>query len=198
MSEKKKYNLFSSGNLENEIAGRWAHQPLGLLMVYAEGLCDEFYEGATDTIGPAMQDEMDDLYTAYREIKDENIKVRALKQVRAWMDAVISAFDWIEAHVTDPAARGLAENKITGKGAQPLGILVAVSSNLWHDTCKAIANNIGVPLRDSVDGYYAKDKKITDKNAKIKALKRIRVWLDVVIDAVEYVEERTDNDRYSG
>ena len=35
-----------------------------------------------------------------------------------------------------------------------------------------------------MDNYYAKDKKITDKNVKIKALKRIRVWLDVIIDAV--------------
>ena len=49
----------------------------------------------------------------------------------------------------------------------------------------------------AVDSYYAKDKQITDKNARMKALKRIRVWLDVVIDAVSYVEERTDNSDFT-
>lgn len=44
-----------------------------------------------------------------------------------------------------------------------------------------------------MDSYYAKDKAVKDENARMKALKRIRVWLDVIIDAVSYVEERTDN-----
>ena len=35
---KQKYTFFSAGELENEIAGRWAYQPLGLLMVYASKL----------------------------------------------------------------------------------------------------------------------------------------------------------------
>jgi hypothetical protein len=190
---EQKYTLFSAGELENEIAGKWAYQPLGLLMVYASKLADEFYEGVNDTVGPMLQDTVDDLYDAYAEIKDENIKVRSLKQLRAWLDAVIHAFEVIETTVTDPAIRGVFENKVTGVGAGPLGTLVGYSSGLWHDTSKAIAYKIGTPLRESVDSYYAKDKQITDQNARMKALKRIRVWLDVIIDAVSYVEERTDN-----
>jgi hypothetical protein len=140
-----------------------------------------------------LQDTVDDLYDAYAEIKDENIKVKSLKQLRAWMDAIVPTFEWIESNITDPATRGMFENKVAGNGAGPLGILVGYSSNLWHDTSKAIAYKIGTPLRESVDNYYAKDKQITDQNARMKALKRIRVWLDVIIDAVSYVEERTDN-----
>ena len=194
---EQKYTLFSAGELENEIAGKWAYQPLGLLMVYASKLADEFYEGVNDTVGPMLQDTVDDLYDAYAEIKDENIKVKSLKQLRAWMDAVIRAFEVIETTVTDPAIRGVFENKVAGKGAQPLGTLVAYGGSLWHDTSKAVAIKIGLPLRESVDSYYAKDKAVNEKNAKIKALKRIRLWLDVVIDAVSYVEERTDNSDFT-
>ncbi len=194
---EQKYTLFSAGELENEIAGKWAYQPLGLLMVYASKLADEFYEGVNDTVGPMLQDTVDALYDAYAEIKDENIKVKSLKQLRAWLDAVIHAFEVIETTVTDPAIRGVFENKVTGVGAGPLGTLVGYSSNLWHDTSKAIAYKIGTPLRESVDNYYANNKKITDDNARMKALKRIRVWLDVVIDAVSYVEERTDNSDFT-
>ena len=194
---EQKYTLFSAGELENEIAGKWAYQPLGLLMVYASKLADEFYEGVNDTVGPMLQDTVDDLYDAYAEIKDENIKVKSLKQLRAWMDAVIRAFEVIETTVTDPAIRGVFENKVAGKGAQPLGTLVAYGGSLWHDTSKAVAIKIGLPLRESVDSYYAKDKAVNEKNAKIKALKRIRLWLDVIIDAVYYVEERTDNSDFT-
>lgn len=194
---EQKYTLFSAGELENEIAGKWAYQPLGLLMVYASKLADEFYDGANDTVGPMLQDTVDDLYDAYAEIKDENIKVKSLKQLRAWLDAVIHAFEVIETTVTDPAIRGVFENKVAGIGAGPLGTLVGYSSNLWHDTSKAIAYKIGTPLRESVDNYYAKNKEITDNNARMKALKRIRVWLDVVIDAVSYIEERTDNSDFT-
>lgn len=194
---EQKYTLFSAGELENEIAGKWAYQPLGLLMVYASKFADEFYDGVNDTVGPMLQDTVDDLYDAYAEIKDENIKVKSLKQLRAWLDAVIHAFEVIETTVTDPAIRGVFENKVAGKGAQPLGTLVAYGGSLWHDTSKAVAIKIGLPLRESVDSYYAKDKQITDKNARMKALKRIRVWLDVVIDAVSYVEERTDNSDFT-
>jgi alcohol dehydrogenase class IV len=194
---EQKYTLFSAGELENEIAGKWAYQPLGLLMVYASKLADEFYEGVNDTVGPMLQDTVDDLYDAYAEIKDENIKVKSLKQLRAWLDAVIRAFEVIETTVTDPAIRGVFENKVAGKGAQPLGTLVAYGGSLWHDTSKAVAIKIGLPLRESVDSYYAKDKAVNEKNAKIKALKRIRLWLDVVIDAVSYVEERTDNSDFT-
>lgn len=194
---EQKYTLFSAGELENEIAGKWAYQPLGLLMVYASKLADEFYEGVNDTVGPMLQDTVDDLYDAYAEIKDENIKVKSLKQLRAWLDAVIHAFEVIETTVTDPAIRGVFENKVAGKGAQPLGTLVAYGGSLWHDTSKAVAIKIGLPLRESVDSYYAKDKAVNEKNAKIKALKRIRLWLDVVIDAVSYVEERTDNSDFT-
>lgn len=190
---EQKYTFFSAGELENEIAGKWAYQPLGLLMVYASRLADEFYDGVNDTVGPMLHDTVDDLYDAYAEIKDENIKVKSLKQLRAWLDAVIHAFEVIETTVTDPATRGVFENKVTGVGAGPLGILVGYSSNLWHDTSKAIAYKIGTPLSESVDSYYAKNKQITDDNARMKALKRIRLWLDVVIDAVSYIEERTDN-----
>lgn len=190
---KQKYTFFSAGELENEIAGKLAYQPLGLLMVYASKLADEFYEGVNDTVAQMLQDTVDDLYDAYAEIKDENIKVKSLKQLRAWMDAVVPAFEWSEANITDPATRGMFESKVAGEGAQPLGTLVAYSSYLWHDTSKAIALNIGAPLRESVDSYYAKNKAVNGDNAKIKALKRIRLWLDVVIDAVSYVEERTDN-----
>ena len=192
---EQKYTLFSAG--ENEIAGKWAYQPLGLLMVYASKLADEFYEGVNDTVGPMLQDTVDDLYDAYAEIKDENIKVKSLKQLRAWLDAVIHAFEVIETTVTDPAIRGVFESKVAGKGAQPLGTLVAYGGSLWHDTSKAVAIKIGLPLRESVDSYYAKDKAVNEKNAKIKALKRIRLWLDVVIDAVSYVEERTDNSDFT-
>lgn len=194
---EQKYTLFSAGELENEIAGKWAYQPLGLLMVYASKLADEFYEGVNDTVGPMLQDTVDDLYDAYAEIKDENIKVKSLKQLRAWLDAVIHAFEVIETTVTDPAIRGVFENKVAGKGAQALGTLVAYGGSLWHDTSKAVAIKIGLPLRESVDSYYAKDKAVNEKNAKIKALKRIRLWLDVVIDAVSYVEERTDNSDFT-
>lgn len=194
---EQKYTLFSAGELENEIAGKWAYQPLGLLMVYASKLADEFYEGVNDTVGPMLQDTVDDIYDAYAEIKDENIKVKSLKQLRAWLDAVIHAFEVIETTVTDPAIRGVFENKVAGVGAGPLGTLVGYSSNLWHDTSKAIAYKIGTPLRESVDNYYANNKKITDNNARMKALKRIRVWLDVVIDAVAYIEERTDNSDFT-
>ena len=194
---EQKYTLFSAGELENEIAGKWAYQPLGLLMVYASKLADEFYEGVNDTVGPMLQDTVDDLYDAYAEIKDENIKVKSLKQLRAWLDAVIHAFEVIETTVTDPAIRGVFENKVAGKGAQPLGTLVAYGGSLWHDTSKAVAIKIGLPLRESVDSYYAKDKAVNEKNAKIKALKRIRLWLDVVIDAVSYVEARTDNSDFT-
>lgn len=197
MATKKSYSVFEGGALENEIAGKNANQPLGVLMCYAGRLCDEFYDGVNDTVGPALQDEVDDLYDAYAEIKDENIKVRALKQIRAWMDAVIPAFVWIEQNIADPSSRGIAENKVAGSGVGPLGLLAAWSGWLWHDTSKAIANTIGVPLRESVDSYYAKDKAIKDKNEKIKALKRIRVWLDVIIDAVTYVEEHTDFEDFS-
>ena len=48
-----------------------------------------------------------------------------------------------------------------------------------------------------MDSYYAKDKAVKDDNAKIKALKRIRLWLDVVIDAVAYIEDRTDNSDFT-
>ncbi len=190
---KQKYTFFSAGELENEIAGKWAYQPLGLLMVYASKLADEFYEGVNDTVGPMLQDTVDDLYDTYAEIKDENIKLKSLKQLRAWLDAVIRAFEVIETMVTDPTTRGVFENKVAGEGAQPLGTLVAHSGSLWHDTSKAVALKIGIPLRESVDSYYAKNKEVKDENAKIKALKRIRLWLDVVIDAVAYIEERTDN-----
>lgn len=195
--DKQKYTFFSAGELENEIAGKWAYQPLGLLMVYASKLADEFYDGVNDTVGPMLQNTVDDLYDAYAEIKDENIKVKSLKQLRVWLDAVIRAFEVIETTVTDPAIRGVFENKVAGVGSGPLGTLVGCSFNLWHDTSKAIAYKIGTPLRESVDSYYAKDKQITDKNARMKALKRIRVWLDVVIDAVSYVEERTDNSDFT-
>lgn len=197
MAAKKSYSVFEGGALENEIAGKNANQPLGVLMCYAERLPDEFYDGVNETVGPALQDEVDDLYDAYAEIKDENIKVRALKQIRAWMDAIIPAFEWIETHIADPGTRGVAENKVAGSGVGPLGLLAAWSGGLWHDTSKAIAYNIGVPLRESVDSYYAKDRAIKDKNEKLKALKRIRVWLDVIIDAVAYVEEHTDFNDFS-
>lgn len=192
MTAPKKYSFVEGGALENNIAGKGTNQPLGVLMCYADRLCDEFYNGVNDTVGPALQDVVDDLYDAYAEIKDENIKVRALKRIRAWMDAVIPAFEWIERNYGDPGTRGFAENKVTGSGAGPLGILCAYSCNLWHDTCKAIANEIGKPFQEQVDTYYANDRKIKDENAKIKALKRIRVWLDLIIQAVEYIEERTE------
>ena len=150
---EQKYTLFSAGELENEIAGKWAFKPLGVLMCYAGRLADEFYEGVNDTVGPMLQDTVDDLYDAYAEIKDENIKVKALKQIRAWMDAIIPTFEWIEANITDPSTRGMFENKVTGDGAGPLGTLVGYSSILWHDTSKAIAYKIGTPLRESVDNY---------------------------------------------
>lgn len=190
---EKKYTFFSAGELENEIAGKWAYRPLGLLMVYASKLADEFYEGVNDTVGPMLQDTVDDLYDDYAEIKDENIKLKSLKQLRAWMDAIVPTFEWIEENITDPSTRGMFENKVAGDGAGPLGTLVGFSSTLWHDTSKAIACKIGTPLRESVDTYYAKDKQITDENVRMKAIKRIRVWLDVVIDAVAYIEERTEN-----
>lgn len=190
--DKQKYTFFSAGEIENEIAGQWAYQPLGLLMVYASKLADEFYEGVNDTVGPMLQDTVYDLYDAYDEIKEENVKLKSLKQIRAWLDAVISAFELIETTVTDPATRGLFENKVAGEGCRPLGLLVACSHSLWHDTSKAVAFKIGTALRESVDAYYVKNKAVTDENEKIKALKRIRLWLDVVIDAVAYIEERTD------
>lgn len=195
--DKQKYTFFSAGELENEIAGKWAYQPLGLLMVYASKLSDEFYDGVNDTVSPMLQDTVDDLYDAYAEIKDENIKVKSLKQLRAWLEAVIHAFEVIETSVADPAIRGVFENKVAGKGAQSLGTLVAHAGSLWHDTSKAVALNIGLPLQESVDSYYAKGKAVKDENAKIKALKRIRLWLDVVIDAVAYIEERTDNSDFT-
>lgn len=197
MKTKKKYTFFSAGELENEIAGKWAYQPLGLLMVYASKLADEFYDGVNDTVGPMLQDTVDDLYDAYAEIKDENIKLKSLKQLRAWMDAIVPTFEWIEATITDPSTRGMFESKVAGKGAQSLGTLVAHAGSLWHDTSKAVALKIGLPLQESVDSYYAKDKAVKDENAKIKALKRIRLWLDVVIDAVAYIEERTDNSDFT-
>lgn len=195
--DKQKYTFFSAGELENEIAGKWAYQPLGLLMVYASKLADEFYDGVNDTVSPMLQDTVDDLYDAYAEIKDENIKVKSLKQLRAWLEAVIHAFEVIETSVADPAIRGVFENKVAGKVAQSLGTLVAHAGSLWHDTSKAVALKIGLPLQESVDSYYAKDKAVKDENAKIKALKRIRLWLDVVIDAVTYIEERTDNSDFT-
>ena len=183
--DKQKYTFFSAGELENEIAGKWAFQPLGVLMCYAGRLADEFYEGVNDTVGPMLQDTVDDLYDAYAEIKDENIKVKSLKQLRAWLDAVIRAFEVIETTVMDPSTRGMFENKVAGKGAQSLGTLVAHAGSLWHDTSKAVALKIGLPLQ------------VKDDNAKIKALKRIRLWLDVVIDAVAYIEDRTDNSDFT-
>ena len=195
--DKQKYTFFSAGELENEIAGKWAYRPLGLLMVYASKLADEFYEGVNDTVGPMLQDTVDDLYDDYAEIKDENIKLKSLKQLRAWMDAIVPTFEWIEENITDPSTRGMFENKVAGKGAQSLGTLVAHAGSLWHDTSKAVALKIGLPLQESVDSYYAKDKAVKDENAKIKALKRIRLWLDVVIDAVAYIEERTDNSDFT-
>lgn len=121
---KQKYTFFSAGELENEIAGKWA------FMVYASKLADEFYDGVNDNVIPMMQDTVDDLYDAYAEIKDENIKGKALKQLRAWLEAVIHAFEVIETSVADPAIRGVFENKVAGKGAQSLGTLVA------HALCK--------------------------------------------------------------
>lgn len=196
MTKTKLYSLFEAGELENKIAGRVA-DPLGILMVLSDRMWEEFYRGTDESIGAAFQDIVDDFYDADEAINDDNIKVRSLKRVRVWMDAVVSAFEWIETNIADPASCGIAECKILGSAAQPLGTIAAYSAWLWHDTCKAVANIIGAPLRDSVDSYYAKDKAITDKNAKVKAMKRIRAWLDVVIDAVEYIEAHTNAEDFS-
>lgn len=193
---QKTYSLFEAGELENKIAGRVA-DPLGILMVLSDRMWTEFYKGTDESIGAAFQDIVDDFYDADAAINDDNIKVRSLKRVRVWMDAVVSAFVWIETNIADPVSCGIAECKILGSAAQPLGTIAAWSGWLWHDTCKAVATIIGAPLRDSVDSYYAKDKAITDKNAKVKAMKRIRAWLDVVIDAVEYIEARTNAEDFS-
>lgn len=192
MEPQKKYSFFEAGEVENKIAGTHTADPLGVLMVLAPNLWQDYSIVADTYAAEELLTAADTYYKADAKITDANIKVRALKRVRVWMDAVIVAFEWFEENIPDPSSRGLAENQVLGDASHPLGTIVAYSGWLWHDTCKAIANEIGTPLRESVDGYYAKDKAITCKNAKIKALKRIRIWLDVIIDAVAYIEERTE------
>lgn len=192
MEPQKKYSFFEAGEIENKIAGTRVADPLGVLMVLAPNLWQDYSIVADTYATEELLTAADTYYKADAKITDSNIKVRALKRVRVWMDAVIIAFEWFEENIPDPSSRGLAENQVLGDAAHPLANIVAYSGWLWHDTCKAIANEIGAPLRESVDGYYAKDKAITCKNEKIKALKRIRIWLDVIIDAVAYIEERTE------
>ena len=192
MEPQKKYSFFEAGEVENKIAGTRVADPLGVLMVQASSLWQAYSDWANNIADKKLLRAAHNYFKADSAINDDNIKVRSLKRVRAWMDAIIVAFEWCEKNIDDPTSRGLQEISATGDAAHPLANIVAYSGWLWHDTCKAIANEIGTPLRESVDGYYAKDKAITCKNAKIKALKRIRIWLDVIIDAVAYIEERTE------
>lgn len=192
MTATKKYSFFEGGKIENAIAGTRTADPLGVLMVLAPNLWQDYSIVADTYAAEKLLTAADTYYKADAKITDDNIKVRALKRVRVWMDAVIVAFEWFEENIPDPSSRGLAENQVLGDAAHPLASIVAYSHNLWHDTCKAIAREIGKPFQEQVDTYYANDKKIKDKNEKIKALKRIRVWLDLIIQAVEYIEERTE------
>lgn len=192
MEQKKKYSFYEGGDVENKIAGKYVADPLGVLMVLTPKLWEAYSDGVNNYDNEKLLTAADKYYREDAAINDENIKVRSLKRVRVWMDAVIAAFIYFETNISDPAQRGLAEVKVLGDAAGPLGTIAAYSSSLWHDTCKAIATEIGKPFQEPVDTYYAKDKAIKDPNAKIKGLKRIRVWLDLIIQAVEYIEERTE------
>ena len=93
---------------------------------------------------------------------------------------------------------GTIENEIAGRAAPYLAMLMLHSSSLWHDTGKAIANRIGKYMSDDMrqkyDDFYDKQNKLyrEEKNQKLKAIKIIRLWLDVIEDAFAYVEEHTD------
>ena len=93
---------------------------------------------------------------------------------------------------------GTIENEIAGRAAPYLAMIMAYSNLLWHDTGKAIANRIGkhMPdeLRQKYEDFYDKQNKFYDeeKNAKLRAIKIIKLWLDVIEDAFAYVEEHTD------
>ena len=192
MTAPKKYSFVEGGKIENAIAGTHTADPLGVLMVLAPNLWQDYSIVADTYAAEELLTASDTYYKADSKITDANIKVRSLKRIRVWMDAVIVAFEWFEENIPDPSSRGLAKNQVLGDASHPLGTIVAWSGWLWHDTCKAIAREIGKPFQEQVDTYYAEDRKIKDENAKIKALKRIRVWLDLIIQAVEYIEERTE------
>ena len=98
----------------------------------------------------------------------------------------------------DAVANGTIENEIAGRAAPYLAMLMAQSSLLWHDTGKAIANRIGkhMPdeLRQKYEDFYDKQNKFytEEKNVKLRAIKTIKLWLDVIESAFTYVEEHTD------
>ena len=97
----------------------------------------------------------------------------------------------------DAIENGMIEYEIAGKAAPYLAMLMMQSNMLWHDTGKAIANRIGktMPdeLRQAYEEFYDKQKLYSEeKNVKLRAIKTIKLWLDVIDIAFTYVEEHTD------
>ncbi|MBR4407520.1 MAG: hypothetical protein IKT27_04315, partial [Clostridia bacterium] len=120
MTAPKKYSFVEGGKIENAIAGTHTADPLGVLMVLAPNLWQDYSIVADTYAAEELLTASDTYYKADSKITDANIKVRSLKRIRVWMDAVIVAFEWFEENIPDPSSRGLAKNQVLGDASHPL------------------------------------------------------------------------------
>jgi hypothetical protein len=93
---------------------------------------------------------------------------------------------------------GIAEQEFIGATlTDPLisSVVVCMSreGSLYHQTLKGIAKNIhDKTFHEKVDTWYEEyvHLKETCKNAKVRTLRRLSGWFNLLADAFEYVEER--------
>jgi hypothetical protein len=95
---------------------------------------------------------------------------------------------------------GRAEQEFIGASlTDPLisGVVVCMSreNSLYHQTLKGIANNIhDDQFHAKADAWYEKYIQLgkKNKNIKVRALRRLAGWFNLLADAFEYVEERKE------
>jgi hypothetical protein len=95
---------------------------------------------------------------------------------------------------------GIAEQEFIGTPlTDPLinSVVVCMSreNSLYHQTLKGIAKNIhDETFHAKADAWYEEYIQLGKicKNAKVRALRRLSGWFDLLADAFEYVEERKE------
>lgn len=96
----------------------------------------------------------------------------------------------------DNVSSGMAENKVLGNATQcnAVVLLCAFSGRLFHDTSKAVLNEIP-EMKDVLKKYYDKDDKISRncKNAKVRGIKRVANWINFISEVFEYIEDNRDD-----
>jgi hypothetical protein len=95
---------------------------------------------------------------------------------------------------------GIAEQEFIGASlTDPLinSVVVCMSreGTLYHQTLKGIAKNIHDKIfHEKTDAWFEEWTQLgkIHKNAKVRALRRLAGWFNLLADAFEYVEERKE------